>query len=87
MCCEVALGSAHMVNSPGHKLPKAHKYMWGKVGGVFVVCGGGGVGGPLPDQHVSCPGPQGVVGTCHELCWRDVIPRGEGGMEDKGEVC
>ena len=87
VCREGAFGSAHLVNSPAHKLPKAHKEVWGKAGGVFVVGGGGGVSGPVFDQQVSRPGPQGVVGMCHELGWRDVAPRGEVGVEDEGEAC
>ena len=84
MCHEAAFGSTHLVNSPGHKFPKAHEGVWGKAGLVFVAGGGGGVGGPVFDQHVSRPNPQGVVGTCHELGRRDVAPRGEGDVEDEG---
>ena len=46
---------------------------------MLVVGGGGGVGGPVLDQHVPRLGPQGVVGTHHELGRRDVAPGGEGG--------
>jgi len=83
---EIALGGAHLVDPPGHELPLAHKGVWGQAGGMAVVGGGRGVGGPVLEQPVHCPGSQGVVGVCYELGRRDVASRGEGGVENKGET-
>jgi len=47
--------------------------MWGEGGGVFVVGGREGVGGPVLEEHVSSTGPEGLVSFSHAPggggCW------------------
>jgi len=50
-----------------HKLPQAHKLVWGEGEGVLVVRGCRIVGVPVLDEHVSGAGPKGLVGLSHEI--------------------
>jgi len=54
---------------------------------VVVSGGGGGVGGPLFEQHVPGPVTQGVVGARHELGRRLAAPGRGGGVKNNGEAC
>jgi len=51
----------------------------GEGGRVFVVGGGGGISGPVLEEHVSPPGAKSLVGLSHEVRQEDVRPRGGGG--------
>jgi len=65
VCGQVALCRSHLVDSPCHELSEAHEGVWGKVGGVVVVGGCGGVDGPILEEHVPSSGSQRLVGSFH----------------------
>jgi len=54
---EVAFCRSHLVDSSCHKLSETQEGVWRERGGISVVWGGGGVGGPVLEEHVSSAGP------------------------------
>ena len=67
------------MNSPRHALRQPHKGVRGKGEGVFVVPWCGVVGGPVLEEHVLGTGPEGLVGSSHELWGGNVRSGWEGG--------
>jgi len=48
---QIAFRRSHLMDSPCHKLPQAHKGMGGEGGGVVVVRGCGVFIGPVLEEH------------------------------------
>jgi len=68
------------MDSSSHKLAQPHKGVWGEAGGVLVVPVRRIIGAPLLDKHVPGVGSEGLVGSSHKICWRDVRPGWGGGI-------
>jgi len=50
---EITFGRAHLMYPPSHKFPQGHKGLRCQVRGVVVIGGGGSVGVPGCEHHVS----------------------------------
>jgi len=75
------------VDASCHELPHTHQGVWGEAGGVLVVRGCGGFGGPILEEHVPCPSLKSLVGISHEFLGGNVSPGWGGGVQDEREAC
>jgi len=80
---EVTPCRSHWVDSCRHELPQLLERVRGEEGRVFVVAGGGGVGGPLLEEHLLRAGSKSLIGYFHDIWLGNVHSGREGGMLDE----
>ena len=83
---QVAFSCPHLMYSSRREFVQAHEGMGCQPGGVRVVVGGRGGGGPVFEEEGLGSAPKGVVGAGHELGRRDVGVGGGGSVEDYREA-
>ena len=83
---QVTLPSSHLMDSPCHKLPKAHERVWGTGRVRLILWGSGCIGGPVMEEHVPIAGPERLVCSSHELRGGQVVLGGGGHVKPGGSV-
>jgi len=71
---QVTFCRLHLVDFSHYELPWTHEGVEGVGGGVLVVRGRGGIGGPVLEEHLPSSRSQRLVGFSHEIRWGNICP-------------